>query len=243
MISQRVKTRGSTATEVLERAWSRLRGLIPGLPPAVIVVMDARSRKRSWGHFAASTWRLYGPECAHEVALSPELFHAPAALLATLVHEAVHASLYVNDPDNPRHVGGVSRDRRGYLYYHRKEFRDAARKLGLQCEYRNGRYGWTLTRWPDNRVPDRYLGVLQLLEQLPWGTGNGGVPWRTAGRPVPVSGQVRMHCVCMPARTILVARSQAAVGGILCAFCSAPFTARQHRRQSRLAAVGQAAKS
>jgi hypothetical protein len=209
---------------VLERAWVRLRRQIPELPPAVVVVLDARSRKRRWGQFAASTWRVRGPEAAHEIAVSPELFADAAALLATLVHEAVHASLFVAEPNNPRHVGGVSPDGRGYLYYHRVEFRDAARRAGLECEYLNGRYGWTLTRWPTSGVPQPYRAVLRLLERsLPWGAASGPGERPRRGRPTPISGWVRLRCACQPARTIHVARGQAAAAAVRCDLCGGRF--------------------
>jgi hypothetical protein len=212
------------AAAVLEKAWARLRRQMPELPAAVVVVLDARSRKRRWGQFAASTWRVRRPEAAHEIAVSPELFADAAALLATLVHEAVHAALLVAEPDNPRHVGGVSPDRRGYLYYHRVEFRDAARQSGLECEYVNGRYGWTLTRWPASGVPLRYRAVLRFLERsLPWGAASGPVERPVRGRPTPISGWVSLRCGCRPARTIHVARGQASGAAIRCDACNCPF--------------------
>ena len=139
--------------------------VIPGLPRAVVIPMDARGRRAALGHFAPSTWRVHGPERAHEVAISPHLFGSPDDLLATLLHEAAHAWLYVASDDDAAHVGGVGRDRR----CHRREFRDACRHLGLACEFHNGRYGWTATGWPETGVPDRYLTVLRILGQLPWG--------------------------------------------------------------------------
>ena len=217
MPTQRVRERGSRSTRILERAWERLREVISGLPAAVIVPMDARSRRRARGHFAPSTWRVRGPRHAHEVAISPELFSTPDALLATMVHEAVHALLYANDQTG-RHIGGVSRDG----YYHRREFRNACRTLGLECEYLNGRYGWTITHWPPAGVPERYRAVVALLARLPFGGGRGVVR-RHAGRPTPVSGQVRLQCRCVPARTVYVARSQAARGGIVCSVCRNTF--------------------
>jgi hypothetical protein len=69
--TQRVDKRGPLSTEILERAWMRLRRLIPGLPPAVMLPMDAAGRRRQWGHFAPSTWQVRGPKHAHEVAINP----------------------------------------------------------------------------------------------------------------------------------------------------------------------------
>ena len=218
MTTQRVRTRGSLSSQVLERAWTRLRRLIPGLPPAVMLPMDADGRRRKRGHFAPSSWSVRGPRHAHEVAISPQLFNSPEALLATMVHEAVHALLYATDHSNV-HIGGVSLKSK---YYHRREFRNGCRGLGLVCDYLNGRYGWTLTGWPETGVPTQYRRVLALLAQLPRGSGSG-VPRRVEGKPTPASGQVRLRCACDPSRTIHVARSQAGRGGIVCTVCQSVF--------------------
>lgn len=220
MTSQRVCKRGSLSSQILERAWLRLRRIIPGLPPAVMLPMDADGRRHKWGHFAASAWRVRGPRHAHEVAISPALFGTPEALLATMVHEAVHALLYAT-VESPDHVGGVSvRD----PYYHRQEFRDACREVGLRCEYLHGRYGWTLTSWSETGVPERYRDTVKLLAKLPLGSGSARRR-RVEGRPTPVSGHVRLRCACEPARTIHLVRSQAQRGGIVCTFCQSEFTA------------------
>ncbi len=217
-MTQRVQRRGSLSSHILERGWSRLRRIIPGLPGAVMLPMDAGARRHRLGHFAPSSWRVRGPRHAHEVAISPLLFSSPEALLETLVHEAVHAWLYATAVSSA-HVGGVSvKDR----YYHRREFRDACLKVGLECRYLNGRYGWTLTRWPETGVPEVYRPVLKLVAKLPLGGGNG-VPAQVDGRPTPPSGQVALRCTCEPLRTIRVARRQYEPGGIVCTRCHSEF--------------------
>jgi hypothetical protein len=60
-------------------------------------------------------------------------------------------------------------------YYHREEFQQACRKLGLECEFNNRRYGWSRTRWPDAGVPAKYDTVLKLLrEDIPLGLSHQG---------------------------------------------------------------------
>src|SRR5262245_43184271 len=105
MTTQRIRKRGSLSSQILERAWSRLRESIPGLPPAVLLPRDADGRRHKRGHFAPSSWRVRGSRQAHEVAISPILFTTPETLLATMVHEAVHALLYVT-VESAVHVGG-----------------------------------------------------------------------------------------------------------------------------------------
>ncbi|NOT28634.1 MAG: hypothetical protein HOP16_21340 [Acidobacteria bacterium] len=224
MATQRLRERGYRAARVLQSAWTRLRALIPGLPVAVIIPLDARGRRRAWGHFAPSTWRVRGPQSAHEVGLSPHLFETPEALLATMVHEAVHAWLYATVPGNQTHVGGVSRDG----YYHRCEFRDACVRVGLACEFHNNRYGWTTTGWPEAGVPEQYRGVLRLLRRsLPWGSSRHPVTvTRVAVRRTPRTGHLRLQCGCADPRTVYVARTQALRGGIVCTFCACPFEGR-----------------
>src|SRR5688572_26794436 len=107
MTTQRIRMRGSVSTTTLEQAWTKLRRLIPGLPAAVILPIDARGRRQRLGQFAPETWRARGPRQAHEIAISPRLFGSPEDLLATMIHEAVHALLYEGDPASD-YPGGVS---------------------------------------------------------------------------------------------------------------------------------------
>jgi hypothetical protein len=216
--TQEVHRRASLATSTLERAWAELRGVIPGLPEAVIIPIDAGGRHRRLGHFAPETWRAHGRHQAHEIALSPHLFSSSKDLLATMVHEAVHALLDENDPDGP-YPGGVSADR----YYHRHAFRDRCLELGLACGLLNRRYGWSLTQWPAGKVPGRYRPVLEVLSKLPYGSGRGALR-RRKGKPLPPSGQVRLHCSCVPVRTVYVAKSQVGKGAIVCTSCAASFS-------------------
>ena len=155
-----VASRGSKASECLERAWRRIRQLEPCLPPVIVVILASRRRQKQ-GHFSGCAWRTTGVEGGHEVAINPALFDRPEDLLATLLHEAAHALLFEWGLN-----GGCGSDG----YYHREEFRNVCRKLGLECEFSNRRYGWNLARWPAAGVPTKYRNVLGLLRrELPWG--------------------------------------------------------------------------
>jgi hypothetical protein len=113
------------------------------------------------GHFCESVWRTRGIESGHEVALNPKLFDSPEELLGTLLHEAAHALLFEWGMN-----GGCGPDG----FYHREEFRNVSRKLGLECLFNNRRYGYNITRWPKVGVPRQYQRVLKLLRrELPWG--------------------------------------------------------------------------
>ena len=101
--------RTSLAETALQNAWRRLRRIIPGLPRGVVInILDVEGRRRKRGHFAAESWEKRGDGKAHEVAISPYLFSTSEDLLATLVHEAVHAVLFEEDPHRKRSNGGCS---------------------------------------------------------------------------------------------------------------------------------------
>jgi hypothetical protein len=211
----RIVDRGSLASHVLESVWQDLRRLVPGLPFAVIVLLCAGARSRAWGHFARSCWAFRKDRAAHEIGLNPALFHQPEDLLATLMHEAAHAWLFARTGN-----GGCGSTK----YYHRKTFRDAARELGLLCEWRNSRYGWTSTRWPESGVPPRYAPLLERLHrELPLGTASqpAGIARPPAG-VMPPKGWIRLQCACP--RSIHVAKKTAEAGGIVCRHCGADFT-------------------
>lgn len=157
-----IQDRASRATHCLERAWQMLRKLYPELPQAVIVIISADRRRGRLGHFSGAQWRYRAPQRIHEVGVSPDLFRQYEDLLEVLLHEAAHAILYKQDASAGCGSGG---------YYHRHEFRDKCIALGLECKFRNTRYGWTDTQWPPRRkVPTRYQGVLSYLRRhLPLG--------------------------------------------------------------------------
>ena len=140
----RIRYRASQATQGLEQTWELLRTLIPKLPPAVVVVLNTSSRRRKLGDFTPSVWRYRHEKNVHEIGISPDLFHTPEEVLCTLLHEAAHAVLFARDRHSPQHIAGCGPDG----YYHRKEFRDTCRDLGLECLFKNRRYGWCLTQWP-----------------------------------------------------------------------------------------------
>lgn len=213
----RVEDRSSKATVCLEAVWQRLGEQIHGLPGAVVLILHAHASRR--GHFSPSTWKYVADRNVHEVAVNPNLFETPAELLATLVHEAAHAVLFEGNPARINHCGGCSRDG----YYHRREFRDQCRLLGLECGFVNNRYGWCRTWWPEGGVPDRYSAILNLLtNSLPWGTGAQPI-FRVRTRETPKSGHVKLVCKCSPPRRIYSTKSVLVKGGIRCECCNTNF--------------------
>jgi len=126
-----VPERGSTALRAVEDAWEMLRALAPSIPPAVLTFVDIRSRGRLRGYFAQSIWKKQKGR-AHEIGISPKLIGDPKEMLATMLHEAAHAMLSAEGKNGG--IGSTS-------YYHTKILRDQARELGLQCDFRNTRYG------------------------------------------------------------------------------------------------------
>jgi hypothetical protein len=209
-----ITTRASRAARCLERAWTQLRAADPRIPAAVLVIIDAAGRRRRLGHFAHSTWRYRDAQAAHEVGISPQLFESPDEVVAALLHEAAHAinhELRIADcgPDG---------------HYHRAEFRDIARSLGLECGFRNRRYGWTSTRLPTGPLNQQHRAIVATLRRtLPLGArAQTRIAW--VDRPRPPSGHVRLVCRCQDGgRTIFVSRRIAAEGGIRCDCCGIAF--------------------
>jgi len=205
----------SSALRCLEGAWVKLSSIHLDLPPAVLLILPARRRGSPLGHFAHSRWRYQARGRMHEVAVSPVLFGAPRDLLATLLHEAAHAILFEKEGE-----AGCTGS-----YYHRIEFRDAARKLGLACEFRNTRYGWCNTSWPTGGVPSRYSEVLEVLGRLPLGLTDKrplAASPPPAGR-LPRWGLRKLACRCP--RFIYAPRSVSSSGEIICHICRAAFEA------------------
>ncbi len=212
MSKSRISDRGSNCTAALERAWEGLRRIHTSVPRAVVLTLSAGDRPHRWGHFCPSSWRHRNDTRKHEVGIKPDLFNQPKAVLAALVHEAAHAIL---QNDN----GGCTG-----LYYHRKEFRNVCRNLGLECGFRNTRYGWCNTAWPGGRVPKMYRPILVLLRRdLPMGTGRQKMKV-AAKRKLPEPGHQRLVCGC-PSRAIYVSRTVARQGALHCGLCQEEFRA------------------
>jgi hypothetical protein len=216
MNRRRIHDRGSRGVQALEAAWTELQAVIKGLPTVVFVSLSATTRGRL-GHFARSSWHYLKTRNAHELAINPRLFEFPEELLETMLHEAAHALLNERD-GNP----GAGHSR----YYHTKEFRDCCLGLGLQCTFRNTRYGFSDTDWQANGIPDRYLPVLAILRRdLPWGTARRVDAHPVRARPLPDPGRCRLVCPCD--RVIYLGKKSAAAGPILCGLCGQPFSPRE----------------
>ena len=148
---------GSKLVKRLENAWQQLRKIEPDIPKAVIVLMPAW--EHTLGAFSNSTWQFAKKQKVHEIAINPRLCDFPEKLLATMLHEAAHAIIYDKDGDKSAGCSG-----KAGKYYHNDKFRRECFRLGLACERRNKRYGFTQTYWPEDRTfPPRYKAILQYL--------------------------------------------------------------------------------
>jgi hypothetical protein len=214
------ENRASCATDCLERVWDLLRELHPEIPPAIMLIYAQHTRKPRQnggvmlGHFSGTVWRAPGPKKRHEVGLSPYLFHKPNEVLQTLLHEAAHAALYESDPRCKLHRAGCSPND---PYYHRTIFRDLCQKWGLECKFLNRRYGYCVTKWPCDRVPELYRAArAELKENLPLGVKEDP-PQRTAPQVF------RLRCQCAEGRSVYARLPVARFGGISCKFCGKEF--------------------
>jgi hypothetical protein len=205
---------------VLEAAWSELRRIDPDVPQVVLLALSAREYSCR-GHFTMEAWRKrHEQSLLHEVAVHPGMFESPADLLITILHEAAHAVLWERRKDGDQHCCGVSLTG----YYHRKEFRSAARRLGLQVHFRNRRYGFCVTTWPVGGVPEKYTTVLETLRRFTV-VASRRLPPHVA--PPPAKKQVPwllVECACQPARTVRVPGGELQRGGIVCGVCGGRFT-------------------
>jgi hypothetical protein len=216
MNRKRVHDRGSRGVQALESAWAELQRVVKGLPTVVFVSLSATTRGRL-GHFARSSWHYLKTKNAHELAINPRLFEIPEEALSTMLHEAAHALLNERS-GNP----GVGYSR----YYHTKEFRDCCLELGLQCTFRNTRYGFCDTDWQGKEIPARYQPVLAILKRdLPWGTAGRDHPTPVRSRTLPAPGRCLLVCPCD--RVIYLGKKSAAAGPILCGLCGQPFNRRE----------------
>lgn len=216
------RNRGSLVVASLESAWQALRSIELQIPPAVLTLVDVSRRQRLGGYFAHSAWKKPGHGGAHEIAINPRLLQQPPLLLATLLHEAAHAVL---------HEAGKNAGIGSTRYYHTKVFRNLCIQYGLDCRFRDTRYGWTDTAWPLNSgVPDRWKPVLEILKTLPSGAGEMRVR-RHQERKLPATGRTRLICHCEnKKRVVYVPKSVVAAGGIICSYCRKPF----HRDPAQL---------
>jgi hypothetical protein len=203
--------------QALITTWETLRTGAAKLPlPSNVLILpltELRGRPGKLGHFCHSRW-VQRPDGIHEVAVHPGLFHDAEDLLLVLLHEAAHSLLLDR-------YAGCSADG----YYHRKQFRDQCRRIGLRCDFTDTRHGWNNTRWPEDGVPECYQEALEVLRtQLTLAAAiPESVPDRE-GIPLPKSGRIPMTCGCEQPRRIYVSRGVAQGGGIRCEVCDEMFT-------------------
>jgi hypothetical protein len=163
----RISDRASIGTKALEAAWAMLIGLHLNIPYAVVTLLTAGDRKLKSGHLTHSAWQYRDDKRIPEVGISSDFFQNPERLLCTMLHEAAHAILLKEN-------GGCTLSPDKYNDYHLAIFRDTCKKLGLECEFKDTRHGWTLTSWPDGKIPDIYTPVLKHLKtcQDSWSEGS-----------------------------------------------------------------------
>ena len=215
--------RGSALTARIERVWHMLRDLHAAIPPAVITLYALPTRRPRqnngvlFGHFSPAVW-LPGPNGqGHEVGVNPTLFGNAKDVLGSLLHEAAHAVLQ-NDANNGKthNAGCALHD----SFYHRTEFRDLCQRWGLECRFRNRRYGFCDSRWPNDQPPRQYGPVLRYIERnIPAGVRPSARPDKNRQTHL-----LPLRCKCAdPNRVCYVRRVAENQCGIRCDHCGALF--------------------
>jgi hypothetical protein len=192
----------------LEGAWVAIRARHPDVPAAVVIVGSGSERGQlaKWGHFAAHRWQ-HGTDRLPEVLVSGEgLNREPAAVLATLLHEAAHGLA------DARGVKDTSRQGR----WHNRHFATLARELGLDVA-KTDKFGWSGTVCTTDTATGYHDTITSLKGAL--------TLWRhtetaTPGTPKAPS---TVAAVCDCRRRIRAAISVLLLGPILCAVCDGPF--------------------
>ena len=195
-----------------EQAWAQIRRRHPEVPPAVLITgsgSDARRNMLRLGHFAASRWQTGAAgEGIDEIFVGGEgLERGAREVLATLLHEAVHALARV------RQIQDTSRQGR----YHNTRFKVLGEELGLKID-KHPVIGWSTTTLPDETA-QRYAGTIEQLEHAItiYRRHEGGRGAETTHKPSPPP------CVCDCGRRIRVAPAVLAIGPIVCGVCEQPF--------------------
>jgi hypothetical protein len=200
----------SRVLAVLEATWKTIRYHHPQVPPVVVIIASGTGGKQAkWGHHAPGRWH-YGSTEHAEVMISGEgLSRTPAEVLATLLHEAVHALAVA------RGITDTSRQGR----YHNRKFAVLAGELGLDVqEDPSGHFGWTITTVPDVTAKRYDTELLALAGVL--------TLWRSAEATPGTAGKRNTNLIaatCPCGRTIRVAASTLEEAPITCQACDGSF--------------------
>jgi len=218
----------SHAVRVLEKLLGVIRTKHPDVPDVVVVIATGREQgTRKLGHFAYDTWAVRekrGRSVRDEILLAAEgLSEKPEMILMIIIHEAAHGVA------KARHVKDTSR---GYRY-HNERYKAIAEEMGLRVE-RVEEYGWAMTEM----TAKTFKEYKQLTAAVfPQGLRKALTFDQFRREPKPDldepdkpendrSGgkRVSLACKCQNPRRILLSRSVAERGPIICGVCDNHFT-------------------
>lgn len=210
-IPGRVEQISSPVIAALENAWAAIQGCHPEVPPVVLITgtgVDGRRSSLTRGHYERDAWQ-HGEGRLPEVFISGErMADGAEGVLATLIHEAVHALAVV------RGVKETSRQGR----YHNRKFKAMGEELELRIA-QHPKIGWSLTELPDATAVDYEVTLGELTRALTLHRPNqrDGTETTTAVRRGPPP------CVCGCGRKIRVAPSILELAPITCGSCGDDF--------------------
>ncbi|MFI1869680.1 hypothetical protein [Streptomyces jumonjinensis] len=234
---------GTRLISALEKCWTEIQKHHPAVPPVVFITgtgvprrqvekpatsTDAPARRHyvTRGHHWADRWVVADQEgrLAELFVAGETIRDGGEAILQTELHEAAHALA---------HVRGIRDTSPGDPRWHRKEFAQLAREVGLEPPRRSSRpLGFSNCTLPE-KTRKKYASVIRRLDAaaLPGLRGHdqdaaADDPANTP-EPPPRSNngkRYKVSCECDPPRGFPVTLKVLDEGPILCGICETEFT-------------------
>lgn len=199
--------------QALDALWQRIRADHPELPHAQLAVTPNPPR----GDHGPERWRWVDEETISGIVVSAEtLKQGPEAVLMCLRHEAAHVLSWRR---------GV-KDTTMYGRYHNQNFLIMAEELGLTwppgTERESGR-GYAAVEMTPETLTRHTSDIAKLSETIPLVLPRLMEPVSSASsRRV---SRLTMQCGCKPARKMMMSRTIAELGPVVCGVCKEEFKA------------------
>ncbi|MBV9024687.1 MAG: hypothetical protein JO362_13050 [Streptomycetaceae bacterium] len=253
---------GTRLIAALEKCWAEIRKHHPDVPPVLFISgtgvprrqtekprtsTDAPRRRHftTRGHHWADRWAVAEREqrLAELFVAGETIKDGGEEILKTELHEAAHSL---------GHVRGIQDTSKGDPRWHRKEFAQLAREVGLEPPKKSEKpLGFSNCELTD-ATRKKYAAIIRQLDgaALP---GLGGDDQDAAAEEPPAPPEnpgstngkrVKVTCgECQPPRAFPVTPKVLAEGPILCGLCGTPFAAPGEEEQEDAADAGPGAEA